>query len=74
MAKAKKKTIKEAAKHKDRTIMMILLAFLGVVLCAWVIYIAVVFSYRPRGIDCMPPMSAEEQQCLDDKKCYCETY
>ena len=29
---------------------------------------------EPNGIDCMPPMSASEQACLDSGRCYCETY
>ncbi len=27
-----------------------------------------------RGIDCMPPMSKSEQKCLNEGKCFCETY
>ncbi|MBR5419164.1 hypothetical protein IK110_02860 [Candidatus Saccharibacteria bacterium] len=52
---------------------VVLLAVLGILLAALAIAV-IVFLSKPRGIDCMPPMSESEQACLDSGRCYCETY
>ena len=78
MAKAKTtpKTNKKVSKQerKANRTLTVLLVILGLVLCSYVIYIVVIYSLAPRGIDCMPPMSSEEQECLNNHKCFCRTY
>lgn len=53
-----------------------------VVFAALILMISVIFvilflfvlKNENKGIDCMPPISAEEKECLDSGRCYCETY
>ena len=50
-----------------------LFAVLGILFAALATAV-IIFLSKPRGIDCMPPMSESERACLDSGRCYCETY
>ncbi len=82
MAKAKKNTkLQEQESYKVKPMAILLVA---VILCIAVTLILLFVrpltndrtdqSINPRAIDCMPPMSASETECLDSGECYCATY
>ena len=79
MAKAQKKKQKmteEAYKMKPMVI-LVLIVFVCIVATLIIAFTQIDFTPKkatPRGIDCMPPMSQSETDCLDKGECYCATY
>ena len=79
MAKAQKKKQKlmeEAYKMKPMVI-LVLIVFVCIVATLVIAFTQIDFGAKkvnPKAIDCMPPMSQSETDCLDKGECYCVTY
>jgi len=62
-------------KNKRIIICSVILCLIAIIVVIFVLVFAKKSPLAgPRGIDCMPPMSADEQKCLDSGECVCETY
>lgn len=63
----------EARKNKPILVLAIFVA-IAVLVAVLVVIFVVIRGNNRREIDCMPPMSASEQDCLDKGECYCATF
>ena len=75
-------TKKEQPTHRSKKIIIRVIIVLAIIAAAVSIIVLKYQRQTPRievksmvrGIDCMPPMSPSEQECLDKGECYCATY